>query len=71
MLSKATKYALENIGDRDLCRVASNGLMEALDRSSMYSEPITLDHSAAASVWGEIVSLRLKLHELQKSKKGA
>lgn len=50
--------------DRDVDRAISAGLMESLERASRYSEPITLDSSAAADIWGETVRSRGKIFHL-------
>lgn len=44
--------------DRDEDRTVSPGLMESLERASRYSEPILLDCSAAADIYGELLRLR-------------
>ena len=46
--------------DRDIGRTASDGLLAALEESARYGHPVTLDCSAAADVWGEIMALRLE-----------
>jgi hypothetical protein len=70
-IAEAVDRLSERVGeletDRDFGRTVSAGLLEQLTTASRMSSPITLDHSAAADVWGEVVRSRSELFHLRRA----